>query len=95
MGNVIDPKPPQWQRREERADIKDDAVLSLVARLVTCATTSVEPDIVVMAALRMVQKAAITTYQLRAGKEATAEMLRQAAELAAQYTINGVSTDDT
>jgi hypothetical protein len=94
MGDVIHPHLPQWERNAENQDINDDAVLSLVKQLMDCLHTGVEPDVVVLAALRMVLKAVILNHQRNAGKEATQEALRQATELAAQYTIGGVGIDD-
>lgn len=95
MGDVLHPKPPQWERRDEAHDIRDDAVLSLTARLMETIQSGVEPDIVVLAAIRMVQKALILNYSRNAGKEATMEALRQATALAAQYEIGGVGPDET
>jgi len=94
MDNVIRPNPPQWERHKESHDTRDDAVLSLVTRLLECVHSGIEPDVVVMAALRMVQKAVILNHQRNAGKEATAEALRQASALASQYIIAGVGIDD-
>lgn len=94
MGNVIHPKPPQWERREESPEVLNDEVLNLVGRLMECIHTGHELDLVVLASLRMVQKAIIMNYQRNAGKEATMEALRQATLLAAQYTIGGVGVDD-
>lgn len=95
MDNVIRPNPPQWERNKDSHDVRDDALLSLVERLLECIQNGIEPDVVVMASLRMVQKAVILNHQRNAGKEATAELLRQASALAAQYRIAGVGIDDT
>jgi hypothetical protein len=94
MDNVIHPKLPQWERNQAGHDTRDDAVLSLVGRLMECLHSGIEPDVVVLASLRMVQKAVILNHQRNAGKEVTLEALRQAKELAAQYTIDGVGIDD-
>lgn len=94
MGKLIDPKPVQWKRLEQH-DVKNDAVLALTTRIMECVHQGVEPQVVVMAALRMVQKAVILNYQRCVGPEATKEALRQATELAAQYLIDGVPTDET
>jgi hypothetical protein len=92
--NVIHPKPPQWERRPENPEVLNDEVLSLVNRLMECIHAGRELDLVVLASIRMVQKAIIMNYQRNAGKEATMEALRQATTLAAQYTIGGVGVDD-
>lgn len=94
MGDVIHPRLSQWEHTAASQDIRDDAVLSLVTQLMNCIHISVEPDVAVFAALRMVQKAVILNHQRNAGKEATQEALRQATLLAAQYTIDGVVIDD-
>jgi len=94
MGDVIHPRLPQWEHSTPNPGINDDAVLGLVVQLMNCLHTGIEPDIVVFAALRMVQKAVILNHQRNAGNEATQEALRQATLLAAQYTIDGVGIDD-
>lgn len=94
MGDLINPKPPQWERIAGQQEVKDDAVIALAARLMECVNQGVEPQIAVMAALRMVQKAVILNYQRCVGPEATREALRQATLLAAQYHIDGVSPDE-
>jgi len=94
MGDVIHPRLPQWEHNAPSQDIKDDAVLGLVAQLMNCIHTGIEPDVVVFAALRMVQKAVILNHQRNAGNAATQEALRQATLLAAQYTIDGAGIDD-
>jgi len=100
MGEVIDPRLPQWTRRHKPEEEAGDAVLELIARLMrelngNTATDSVTPTIVQLAALRLVQKALISNYQRCVGRTETAETLRQASELAAQYIINGIDDDKT
>lgn len=90
MGDVLDPRPPQWARRNKPEESENDAVLELMALLMADLTTGVAPTVVQLAALRLVQKAVISNYQLCVGKEYTKETLRQATALAAEYIINGI-----
>lgn len=88
MGNLIDPRPAQWQRREKPDDNKtEDLTLRVVTDLMAVLTRSVIPSAVLLAALRMVQKTVISTYQIRYGEAQTKALLEQATTLAAQYTI--------
>lgn len=91
MGDVLDPKPPQWQPKPHLEQVPDDHVLSLVAQLMAVLNGSqtVNATVVQLAALRLVQKSVILNYKNCMGTAAAEETLRQAAELAGQYIIKG------
>lgn len=93
MGKLLQPKPAQWARHAESGTVENDAVLVLVSRLLACVAEGVEPTVVQLAALRMLQKSIILNYQRCTDAGATAETLKQATELAARYTIEGISDD--
>jgi hypothetical protein len=97
MGDLLDPQPPQWKRRDQsEGEQGDDLTLRVVTELLEVLTREVVPTVVLLAALRMVQKSVISTYQMAYGRKQAKAMLAQATIMAAQYTI-GVShgpTDD-
>lgn len=97
MGDIVDPRPPQWARAPVLEDVREDGVLDLAQRVMQliqqdlCPT--VEPTVLQLAALRLVQKAVVGNYQIQMGEDATKVLLQQARELAAAYVVRG--TDGT
>ncbi len=90
MGNVLDPKPPQWQRKETLEDVREDRVLMLADKLKAQIDADVDSTLVLLAALRLVTKAVVGNYRNIVGLEATRELLRQASELCSMYEIKGI-----
>lgn len=91
MGDVLDPKPPQWQPKPHLEQVPDDHVLFLVSQLMKLINEgqTVSTTVVQLAALRLVQKGIILNYKACMGTAAAEEALRQASELARQYIIKG------
>lgn len=89
MGDVVDPKPPQWNRKEPLEDVPEDRTLLLVMKLMAALTEELDTPVVRLAALRLVQKGVIVEYRQRAGTPAAEETLRQARDLAGLYVIQG------
>jgi len=89
MGDLVDPKPPQWQRKTTEDDVREDSTIDLAQRLMELICGNMEPTVVQLAALRLVQKAVIGNYQLCQGRDATLILLGQAKELAEAYVIRG------
>lgn len=89
MGDVLDPKPPQWERRHALENVAEDLTLQLAARFMQMLTEELDSTVVQLAALRLVQKAIIGNYQLCMGETDTKEVLAQATALAAQYIVRG------
>ncbi len=91
MGKLVDPKFPQWQRKNpdtSEGEAQDD-VLGLLQKFMSILESEVVTTVVQLAALRLIQKAVIGNYQLAMGSEDTKELLRQAQELASEYMIRG------
>lgn len=86
MGDVLNPNPPQWKHKQQLEEVSEDHVVQLTNSLMLVLCDGVETTTVQLAALRLVQKAVISNYQLCMGEAATKELLRQAAELAQHYT---------
>lgn len=96
MGEVLDPKPPQWQRKQPVEDVPEDLVLLLASKLKAVIDGGSEDSTLVqLAALRLVLKAVIGNYRAIMGHTTAKEMMRQAAEIADQYQINGIDDDDS
>lgn len=93
MGDVVRPKPPQWERRSREHQVVDDLVINLVVRLNSCITAGIEPTVVQLAALRMLQKAILGNYANCLGRESMLEIARQASDLASMYQIEGVDDE--
>jgi hypothetical protein len=94
MGKIIDPRPPQWERKQPVDDVKEDRVLRTADALLQVLTGETDPTVVQLAALRLVQKAVIGTYQSAMGLDNTKEVLKQATEMASCYVITGVVDGD-
>jgi hypothetical protein len=90
MGDLLDPKPAQWQRKVPLEDIPEDRVLLLANRLKAVIDSEVEPTIVQLAGLRLVLKAIIGNYRAIVGHETAKEMMRQASQLTEQYEVKGI-----
>jgi hypothetical protein len=89
MGELVDPKPPQWERKAAADDVRNDGTIDLAQRIMELLSANMEPMVVQLAALRLVQKAVIGDYHFSMGKEATTTLLQQAKELAEAYVIRG------
>lgn len=88
MGDLLDPRPSQWQRRDQPDDAQgEDLTLRIVTELMAVLTQEVVPTVALLAALRMAQKSVISTYQMAYGAAQAKALLEQATVLAAQYTI--------
>ncbi len=90
MGDVLDPKPPQWQRKEQLEDIPEDRVLLLATKLKAQIDAEVDSTLVQLAALRLVTKAVVGNYRNIVGTEAARELMRQASEMCEQYAVRGI-----
>lgn len=90
MGDLLDPKPPQWQRKEPLEDIPEDLVLTLAGKLKEQIDADVCSTLVQLAALRLVTKAVLGNYRNIVGTDAAREVMRQASEMCEQYEVKGV-----
>ena len=94
MGNLLDPKPPQWQRKETLDDVSEDRVVLLASKLkselIQIIDGEVDSTLVQLAALRLVLKAVVGNYRSVMGHDAAKELMRQASEMAEQYQVNGI-----
>jgi hypothetical protein len=88
MGRIIDPRPPQWERKQPVDDVREDRVLCLAESLLRVLTGETDPTAVQLAALRLVQKAVIGNYSSAMGLDNAKAVLAQATELASCYAIN-------
>lgn len=93
MGDLLEPKPPQWQRKNE--EVPGDRVLLLTEQLWQTLHKEVDPVVVTLAAIRLAMKGIVGHYQKQAGPEAAKELMKQATELAAKYKVDGIDDDDT
>lgn len=91
MGDVIEPKIPQWQRKnpDTSEGVEQDDVLDLLQKLMLVLESKVATTVVQLSALRLIQKAIVGNYQIAMGSEDTKELLRQAQELASMYVVRG------
>ncbi len=94
MGDVIDPKPPQWQVKQPRDDVPEDRVLLLANRLKEQLDNEVDSTLVQLTALRLVLKAVVGTYRTVVGYDAAKELMRQASEMCEQYEVRGINDDN-
>ena len=94
MGDVLDPKPPQWQRKVALEDVPEDRVLLLAGKLKAQVDAYVAADVdsmlVQLVAIRLVLKAIVGNYRNIVGHEAARELMRQASEMCEQYQVNGI-----
>ncbi len=91
MGEILDPKPPQWQREQPLEDVAEDRVLLLADRLMRTLTDGeLDSTLVQVTSLMLLLKATVGNYRSIVGKEAANELSRQASEMLAYYRINGV-----
>lgn len=93
-GKLIDPRPPQWERRHPVDDVREDRVLYIADALLQVLIAETDPTVVQLAAMRLVQKAVIGSYQGAMGISNTKEVLKQATEMAGGYLIRGVVQGD-
>lgn len=92
MGEVLDPKPPQWERKQPLGeDVSEDRVTLLAGRLLSALSEEIDATVVQIAALRLLQKTVVGIYIEAMGIDAARELMKQAVELASHYTIRGVS----
>jgi hypothetical protein len=91
MGDVLDPKPPQWQRKVALEDVPEDRVLMLTNALMAVVNSDeIDSTLVQLVAIRLILKGVVGNYRAIVGHDAARELMRQAAEMAEQYTIKGV-----
>jgi hypothetical protein len=85
MGNLIDPKPPQWKRVQP--DEGTDRVIELTSRVAQVFADEIDNPVTQLTALKLMQKTLlefiVTAYDASTAKEA----LRQADEMLTQYII--------
>lgn len=89
MGDLVDPKPPQWEHKKPSEDACEDSVTDLAQRLMDTLFAGMEPTVTHLAALRLVQKAVIGNYHMCMGADATRTALAQAKAAADAYRIRG------
>lgn len=97
MGNVLDPKPPQWERKQKSdgsEEESEDRVVLLATQLLNTLTSDTDPVVVQLAALRLLQKGVILRYRQLIGVADTQEALRQATEMAQNYIVKSPDGDD-
>lgn len=91
MGDLLEPKPPQWVRRTPDEDVREDRVIMLVERLMKAITEEMRDEIdsmvVHMAALRLLQKTLIKGYAAAMGAESAKALLAMSAEMADSYVM--------
>lgn len=90
MGDVLDPRPPQWRHKEQEDAAQDDRVIALASHIQQFFNENIDNPVVQLASLRLVQKALTRIIAEANGLDAAKEALKQASELAAQYIIEGV-----
>lgn len=90
MGDLLKPKPPQWQRKEVLEDVPEDRVLLLASNLKAVIDSDVDSTLVQLAAIRLVLKAVVGNYRSIVGHEAAQELMRQASVMCEQYEIKGI-----
>lgn len=91
MGDVIDPKPPQWQHKNPPEDVPEDRVLMLTNALMEVLHhREIDSTVVQMAALRLVMKGVLGSYRAIVGHEVAKELMRQASAMSEQYEIKGI-----
>lgn len=91
MGDVIDPRPPQWQHKAPPEDVPEDRVLMLTSALMAVLYTSdIDSMLVQLAAIRLLMKGHVGNYRKHMGHEAAKELMRQASEMSEQYEIKGI-----
>ena len=89
MGDVIDRKPPQWQKREQVEKGEDAMVLRLASAVLQVLTDEVVPTQAQIAVLQLVQRAVLGNYLAATPSTTAREVLSQAADLARQYDVRG------
>ena len=87
MGDVIDPKPSQWRRREPDTEQPGDRVISLAVKINELFSSEVDNAVTQIASLKLVQKALLEIVIHAYGVESAKEVLRQADEMVKQYVI--------
>lgn len=91
MGAVLDPKPPQWQRKTPLEDVPEDRVLMLTNALMAVVNSDdIDSTLVQLVAIRLILKGVVGNYRAIVGHEAARELMKQATEMAEHYTIKGV-----
>ena len=93
MGDLVDPKPPQWQIKQPRDDVPEDRVLLLANKLKQQVDSEVDSTLVQLTAIRLMLKAVVGTYRSVVGHEAAKELMRQASEMCEQYEVIGIDDD--
>ena len=93
MGDLLLPKPPQWARKQQLVDVDEDSVLRVAHRLLESLNSEVDPTVTQLAAIQLLFQAVAYNYRSCMGEDNFKEMVRQADELAAYYTV--VAPDGT
>lgn len=94
MGDVLDPKPPQWERKTPLEDVPEDRVLMLTNAFMDVLNNGeIDSTLVQLVAIRLVLKGVVGNYRAIVGHDAARELMRQAAEMAEQYTIKGIDNE--
>jgi hypothetical protein len=92
-GKLIDPRPPQWERKQPVDDVKEDRVAVLAKALIVCLTEEMDPIPVQLAALTLAKRATIGIYQIAMGSADAKVAVLQAEAMAAAFIINGVDVE--
>jgi hypothetical protein len=91
VGDLLEPKSPQWVRRTPDEDVNEDRVLMLVDRLMSAFTEEMRDEVdsmvVHMAALRLLQKTLVKSYAAAMGAESAKALLAMSAEMADSYIM--------
>ena len=87
MGEVLDPKPPQWRRKESEPEQKEDRVIALSVGISRLFGSEADNPVTQLSSLKLVQKTIIAFIVKAYGSETAKEALRQADELVNQYDI--------
>lgn len=87
MGDVLKPNLKAWKNKQEEVDAASDRVLFYCQELTKLFTQNIDPVVVQLASLRLLQKHMTQFLAESIGPEGAKQALAMAAELAAQYEV--------
>lgn len=89
MGDVIDRKPPQWQKKAPVEVDEDAMILRLASAVLRTLTDEVVPTQAQIAVLQLVKRAVLGNYLAATPSASAREVLSQANALARNYSVMG------
>lgn len=90
MGDVIDRKPPQWQKKDQ-VEVGEDAMILRLAGAVLHTLNDQEavPTVAQLAVLKLVTRAVLGNYVAVTPSTTAREVMEQAADMASRYAVTG------